>query len=77
MDDIERFKAAVERHLQETGTTPSGFGTKFARDPNFVFLLRKGREPRRAMRERILAAMKLEQALSVAPNDGSAAEVRP
>ena len=77
MDDIERFKAAVERHIQETGTTPSGFGTKFARDPNFVFLLRKGREPRRAMRDRILTAMKLEQARSVAGNDGSAVEVRP
>jgi len=77
MDDIERFKAAVERHIEETGTTPSGFGTKFARDPNFVFLLRKGREPRRAVRERILAAMRLEQARSVVASDGSAAEVRP
>lgn len=57
MDDIEKFKAAVERHLVETGTSPSGFGKKFARDPNFVFKLRKGREPRRAVRERILAAM--------------------
>lgn len=57
MDDIEKFKAAVERHLVETGTSPSGFGKKFARDPNFVFKLRQGREPRRAVRERILAAM--------------------
>lgn len=77
MDDIETFKAAVERHLIETGSSPTGFGKKFARDPNFVFRLREGREPRRAVRERILAAMKLEQARPVAAGDRSAMEVRP
>ncbi len=61
MDDIEKFKAAVERHLVETGTSPSGFGKKFAYDPNFVFRLRNGREPRRSVRERILAAMQSQQ----------------
>lgn len=61
MDDIDRFKAAVERHIVETGTTASGFGKKFARDPNFVFNLRQGREPRRAVRERILTAMQADQ----------------
>lgn len=62
MDDIERFKAAVERHLEETGTSASGFGKKFAHDPSFVLDLRRGREPKRAMRERILMAMQSERA---------------
>jgi len=60
MDDIEKFKLAVERHIVETGSSPTGFGRKFARDPNFVFRLREGREPRRSVRDRILKAMQNE-----------------
>lgn len=77
MDDIENFKAAVERHLLETGSSPTGFGKKFARDPNFVFRLREGREPRRAVRERILAAMQHEQARSVGTSARPTEEARP
>lgn len=61
MDDIEKFKAAVERHMLETGITATGFGKRFAHDPNFVFRLREGREPRRSVRDRILTAMQADR----------------
>jgi hypothetical protein len=45
----------VERHLRRTDVPPSRFGRQVAGDPRFVFDLRKGREPRPAMRDRVLA----------------------
>lgn len=46
---------AVERHLRASATAPSRFGRDVAGDPRFVFDLRRGREPRAATRDRVLA----------------------
>lgn len=46
---------AVERHLRLHHLAPSRFGRIVAGDPRFVFDLRRGREPRAATRERVLA----------------------
>jgi hypothetical protein len=45
----------VERHLRRAAVSPSRFGREVAGDPRFVFDLRRGREPRAATRERVLA----------------------
>jgi hypothetical protein len=45
----------VERHLRRSALAPSRFGREVAGDPRFVFDLRKGREPRAATRQRVLA----------------------
>lgn len=57
MSDIQKFKAAIELFLTENGLSPSRFGTEIAGDPQFVFDLREGREPRSYTRARILQAM--------------------
>jgi predicted transcriptional regulator len=44
----------VERFLDRTGTTPTSFGTQALRDPNFVWHLRAGREPRFSTVKRVL-----------------------
>lgn len=45
----------VERHLRAHSVPPSRFGRLVAGDPRFVFDLRRGREPRAATRDRVLA----------------------
>ena len=45
----------VERHLRAHALAPSRFGRMVTGDPRFVFDLRRGREPRAATRERVLA----------------------
>ena len=45
----------VERHLRLHAITPSRFGRLATGDPRFVFDLRRGREPRAATRDRVLA----------------------
>jgi hypothetical protein len=45
----------VERHLRRSAIAPSRFGRDVAGDPRFVFDLRRGREPRPATRQRVLA----------------------
>ncbi len=47
----------IERHLRVTATPPSRFGREAARDPRFVFDLRRGREPREATVRRVLSFM--------------------
>ena len=47
----------IERHLRTTDMPPSRFGREAARDPRFVFDLRRGREPREATVRRVLAFM--------------------
>lgn len=49
----------VERFLSETGMEPTYFGIKALNDSRFVFDLRKGRECRRATRERAESFMRL------------------
>ena len=45
----------VERHLRCQSVAPSRFGREVAGDPRFVFDLRRGREPRKITRDRVLA----------------------
>lgn len=45
----------VERHLRCNAVSPSRFGREVAGDPRFVFDLRRGREPRAATAQRVLA----------------------
>ncbi|PZN96114.1 MAG: hypothetical protein DCF31_04875 [Alphaproteobacteria bacterium] len=47
--------ATVERHLRRRAIPPSRFGRDVVGDPRFVFDLRRGREPRPAMADRVLA----------------------
>ncbi|HYF40910.1 MAG TPA: hypothetical protein VEA35_00555 [Ramlibacter sp.] len=44
----ETLLARIEAHIAATGAAPSKVGVDIAGDPNFVFNLRKGREPRSA-----------------------------
>lgn len=46
---------AVERHLRNGAVSASRFGRQVSGDPRFVFDLRRGREPRPATAERVLA----------------------
>ena len=46
---------SVERFLRVQNVAASRFGREAARDPRFVFDLRRGREPRPATRARVLA----------------------
>ena len=57
MNDITTFRQAVEAFLGLHGLSPSRFGSEIAGDPQFVFDLRDGREPRTDTRARILKAM--------------------
>lgn len=57
MSELEEFKSTVEAFLGREGLSPSRFGNEIAGDPQFVFDLRDGREPRSETRARILAAM--------------------
>ncbi|MET0371344.1 MAG: hypothetical protein ABW039_08215 [Sphingobium sp.] len=44
---------AIERFLRETGMPATRFGRESARDPRLVFDLRRGREPRAGLANRI------------------------
>lgn len=52
----------VERHLRSNAVAPSRFGRDAAGDPQFVFDLRRGREPRAATADRVLAFIATTQA---------------
>jgi hypothetical protein len=45
----------IERYLRSSRTSPTCFGRECARDPQLVFDLRRGREPRRDLRRKIHA----------------------
>jgi hypothetical protein len=60
----------VERHLRAHALAPSRFGRMVAGDPRFVFDLRRGREPRAATRERVLAHIARVEGIA-RPNDTS------
>lgn len=45
----------IERHLRTSHVSPTRFGREAARDPRFVFDLRRGREPRPRTVQRVLA----------------------
>lgn len=51
----EQFRDAVEEFLARTGTKPTEFGRLAAGDPSFVLSLRRGRSPKLATVDRVLA----------------------
>lgn len=57
MSEIDDFKKSVEAFLAAHSLSPSRFGGEIAGDPQFVFDLREGREPRSETRLRIAKAM--------------------
>lgn len=44
----------IERHMQRTKMAPTRFGREALGDPQFVFQLRHGREPRSKTVQRVL-----------------------
>ncbi|MHC1549423.1 hypothetical protein [Phyllobacterium sp. K27] len=62
MNEIEVFRNKVEQFIKAHGMTPTQFGKEYARDPLFVFQLRRGREPRTGTRQKILHALEGERA---------------
>ena len=45
----------IEKYLKKTRTAPTRFGREAVRDPQLVFDLRKGRQPRRLTEARVHA----------------------
>ena len=52
----------VERFLRASGLRPTRFGREAVRDPRFVFDLRQGRSPGRAIQRRVEAYLDREEA---------------
>lgn len=61
MDDLDRFRHEVEAYLRRSNLTPTAFGREAVSDPNFVFNLRAGREPRRDTATRVRSFMAREE----------------
>ncbi len=45
----------IEAHLRRTGMAPTRFGREAVRDPRLVHDMKRGREPGRALCERVRA----------------------
>lgn len=45
----------IEVYLRRTGMTPTRFGRDAVQDPRLIHDMKRGREPGRAMTERVLA----------------------
>lgn len=61
MSDLDRFISDVEAYLSKEKIKPTAFGLRAAGDPNFVFDLRTGREPRRSTIEKVRSFMTEER----------------
>lgn len=57
MNEQSSFLQSVEQFILRRGWTATRFGRDMAGDPQFVFDLREGREPRSETRQRIMEAM--------------------
>lgn len=53
MSPLEAFRTEIEDYLQERGLAATAFGNEALGDPNFVFDIREGREPRLSTIERV------------------------
>ncbi len=51
----------IERYLRSTRMPPTRFGRNVLRDPNFVFNLRDGREPRDTTTQRVQAYLDAQE----------------
>lgn len=70
MDIRTDLLCRIEAFLAETGMKQSPFGEMACGDPNFVDDLRKGREPRSALRAKVqgfMDAYKIPGSVSAAP----------
>jgi homoserine dehydrogenase len=57
MSLLDTFRTEVEDYLAASRETPTKFGADAVSDPNFVFDLRAGREPRAGTIDRVRAFM--------------------
>ena len=57
----------VERHLRRSGTPPTRFGRDCMRDPQFVFDLRRGREPGAEVSARVADYIEKNEAMETRP----------
>lgn len=57
MSIIEQFRGEVERFLDAHKMDPTTFGKQSVNDPNFVFRLRNGTDPRISTVERVRSFM--------------------
>jgi hypothetical protein len=57
MLDHDELLRRIERHLQESGETPTAFGRRVAKDGNLIPDLRAGRSPTMRLAARIIDAM--------------------
>jgi homoserine dehydrogenase len=55
---LQAFNDEVETHLIVTGIRPTTFGKKVLGDPQFVFDLRKGRQPRAEIIDKVRQFMR-------------------
>jgi hypothetical protein len=53
---------ALDRHIATHPITATAFGRQVARDPALVFDIRRGRSPSLNLAEKIMAAIKAQQA---------------
>ena len=51
----EQFRRRVEGFLEASGLNPTEFGRQAVGDPSFVLNLRRGRSPKLATADRVLA----------------------
>ena len=58
MSELDSFLKSVERFLERQGWSATRFGREMASDPQFVFNIRQGREPREETRKKIIQMMK-------------------
>ncbi len=62
----ETLLVEIDRFLERTGTAPTAFGKAALSDPNFVWNLRSGREPRFSTAQRVRDFMASHQAETAA-----------
>ena len=72
MDPQTDLLTTIEGFLACAEMTATEFGRKAMGDPLFVFELRKGREPRRATRDRALAYIREHGAPAPVPTEAAA-----
>ena len=63
MTELEQFKTEIEAFIEKHQMNATEFGKKFCQSSNFVFKLRKGREPMTATRQKIIKKMAIYEAV--------------
>ena len=60
----------IDAYLRRTRTPPTRFGRDAVGDPNFLFNLRDGREPRPNTVKRVLSFIEARESADAAPGRG-------